>query len=144
MNTQFLVRTCVDRLASEGTTTVVAEMKGSDLRGLHSLQVRNKHGEVSTAVLELRFRRMVVRPPISKQKHYPELILTAIWRAFNNEFWPALYLVDTKGRIRHHKFGEGGLRRIGIRDPTVACRESCRGSLSRFGVHRCLRCRIGR
>ena len=53
-------------------------MKGSDLRGLHSLQVRNKHGEVSTAVLELRFRRMVVRPPKGKQKHYPELILTAI------------------------------------------------------------------
>jgi hypothetical protein len=78
LNTQFLVRTCVDRLAGEGTTTVVAEMKGSDLRGLHSLQVRNKHGEASTAVLELRFRRMVVRPPKGKQKHYPELILTAI------------------------------------------------------------------
>jgi hypothetical protein len=45
---------------------------------LHSLQVRNKRGDISTAVLELRFRRMVVRPPISKQKHYPELVLTAI------------------------------------------------------------------
>jgi hypothetical protein len=78
LNTQFLVRTCVDRLAGDGTTTVVAEMKDSDVRGLHSLQVRNKHGEISTAVLELRFRRMVVRPPISKQKLYPELILTAI------------------------------------------------------------------
>ena len=78
LSTHFLVRTCVDRLAGEGTTTVVAEMKGSDLRGLHSLQVRNKHGEVSTGVLELRFRRMVVRPPKGKQKHYPELILTAI------------------------------------------------------------------
>lgn len=31
----------------------------------------------------------------------------AIWRAFNNEYWPALYFVDTKGRIRHHQFGEG-------------------------------------
>jgi thiol-disulfide isomerase/thioredoxin len=31
----------------------------------------------------------------------------AIWRAFNNEFWPALYFVDARGRIRHHKFGEG-------------------------------------
>jgi hypothetical protein len=76
LDTHFLVRTCVDRLAGEGTTTVVAEMKDSDLRGLHSLQVRNKHGESSTAVLELRFRRTVVRPPISKQNHYPELVLT--------------------------------------------------------------------
>lgn len=31
----------------------------------------------------------------------------AIWRAFNNEYWPALYFVDAQGRIRHHQFGEG-------------------------------------
>ena len=31
----------------------------------------------------------------------------AVWRAFNNEYWPALYFVDSKGRIRHHEFGEG-------------------------------------
>jgi thiol-disulfide isomerase/thioredoxin len=31
----------------------------------------------------------------------------AIWRAFNNEYWPALYFVDARGQIRHHHFGEG-------------------------------------
>ena len=31
----------------------------------------------------------------------------AIWRAFGNEYWPALYFVDAQGRIRHHQFGEG-------------------------------------
>jgi thiol-disulfide isomerase/thioredoxin len=31
----------------------------------------------------------------------------AIWRAFNNEYWPALYFVDAKGHIRHQVFGEG-------------------------------------
>jgi thiol-disulfide isomerase/thioredoxin len=31
----------------------------------------------------------------------------ATWRAFNNEYWPALYFVDAQGRIRHHQFGEG-------------------------------------
>ncbi len=31
----------------------------------------------------------------------------AIWRAFRNQYWPALYFVDAKGRIRHHHFGEG-------------------------------------
>jgi hypothetical protein len=30
-----------------------------------------------------------------------------IWRAFNNDFWPALYFVDSQGRIRHHYLGEG-------------------------------------
>jgi thiol-disulfide isomerase/thioredoxin len=32
----------------------------------------------------------------------------AIWRAFNNQYWPALYLVDGRGRVRDHHFGEGG------------------------------------
>ena len=80
LDTHFLVRTCVDRLAGNGMTTVSAEMEGSELRGLHSLQVRNRHGELTTAVLELRFRRIVVFPPIGKQKQYPKLILTAILR----------------------------------------------------------------
>ena len=31
----------------------------------------------------------------------------AIWRAFNNRYWPALYFIDAEGRIRHHQFGEG-------------------------------------
>jgi thiol-disulfide isomerase/thioredoxin len=31
----------------------------------------------------------------------------AIWRGFNNEYWPALYFVDAKGKIRHNQFGEG-------------------------------------
>lgn len=31
----------------------------------------------------------------------------AVWNAFNNEYWPALYFVDSQGRIRHHVFGEG-------------------------------------
>lgn len=31
----------------------------------------------------------------------------AIWRAFKNQYWPAHYFIDAKGRIRHHHFGEG-------------------------------------
>jgi thiol-disulfide isomerase/thioredoxin len=30
-----------------------------------------------------------------------------IWRAFNNRYWPALYFIDSQGRVRHHHFGEG-------------------------------------
>jgi thiol-disulfide isomerase/thioredoxin len=30
-----------------------------------------------------------------------------IWQAFNNEYWPADYFIDAKGRIRYHHFGEG-------------------------------------
>jgi thiol-disulfide isomerase/thioredoxin len=31
----------------------------------------------------------------------------AIWRGFDNNYWPALYLVDAQGKVRYHKFGEG-------------------------------------
>jgi thiol-disulfide isomerase/thioredoxin len=30
-----------------------------------------------------------------------------IWESFNNQYWPAQYLVDAKGRVRYHHFGEG-------------------------------------
>jgi thiol-disulfide isomerase/thioredoxin len=31
----------------------------------------------------------------------------AVWRALRNDYWPALYLIDAQGTIRHHQFGEG-------------------------------------
>ncbi|MGZ7079329.1 MAG: redoxin family protein, partial [Thermoanaerobaculia bacterium] len=46
-------------------------------------------------------KAMRVEYPIAIDSDY------AIWRAFNNEYWPALYFVDAQGRIRHHEFGEG-------------------------------------
>jgi hypothetical protein len=35
----------------------------------------------------------------------------AVWQAFANHFWPALYFVDAEGRIRHHRYGEGDYER---------------------------------
>jgi cytochrome c biogenesis protein CcdA/thiol-disulfide isomerase/thioredoxin len=31
----------------------------------------------------------------------------AIWKAFNNQYWPAHYFIDAEGKIRYHHFGEG-------------------------------------
>ncbi len=31
----------------------------------------------------------------------------SIWRAFDNEYWPAHYFIDARGRVRYHHFGEG-------------------------------------
>jgi len=39
--------------------------------------------------------------PIAVDSNY------AIWRAFKNQYWPALYFIDAQGRVRHHQFGEG-------------------------------------
>jgi thiol-disulfide isomerase/thioredoxin len=46
-------------------------------------------------------RDMRVSYPIAIDNDY------AIWSAFDNHYWPALYLVDAQGRIRYHHFGEG-------------------------------------
>ena len=54
LGTHFLVRTCVDRLAGDGGHTVGEEMKQARVQGLHRVQMRNKRGEFSTAVLEIR------------------------------------------------------------------------------------------
>jgi thiol-disulfide isomerase/thioredoxin len=31
----------------------------------------------------------------------------AVWQAFNNQYWPAFYFIDGKGKIRYEQFGEG-------------------------------------
>jgi thiol-disulfide isomerase/thioredoxin len=52
-----------------------------------------------------------VRREVSdKNAWYPVAIDNdyAVWRAFGNRYWPAIYLADARGRIRHHQFGEGG------------------------------------
>ena len=45
---------------------------------------------------------------------YPSAIDSdfAVWRAFRNQYWPALYVFDAQGRLRHHQFGEGGYAEI--------------------------------
>ena len=45
---------------------------------------------------------MQVEYPIALDSDY------AVWQAFSNHYWPAVYIADTDGRIRHHHFGEGG------------------------------------
>ncbi len=53
-------------------------MQEAKVQGLHRVDVRNKKGDVSQAVLELRYRRIRVLPPIGKQKLYPALTLTVL------------------------------------------------------------------
>ena len=53
-------------------------------------------GNVRRSVTQLR-----VAHPVVIDNDY------SIWRAFRNQYWPARYLLDTQGRIRHQQFGEG-------------------------------------
>jgi thiol-disulfide isomerase/thioredoxin len=46
-------------------------------------------------------RQMRIEYPVVIDNDY------AIWRAFNNQYWPALYFIDARGRVRERQFGEG-------------------------------------
>ena len=76
--THFLFRTCVDRLAGDGSHTIADEMKKAKVRGRHRLLLKDRNGEPSEAVLEIKYQRVRVRPPIGKHKEYPELLLTVL------------------------------------------------------------------
>jgi hypothetical protein len=78
VGTHFLVRTCVDRLAGDGDHTIAQEMDEVAVKGLHRIEVRDSNGDPDEAVLEIRYRRIRVLPPIGKQKRYPALTLTVI------------------------------------------------------------------
>ncbi|HEY1801113.1 MAG TPA: cytochrome c biogenesis protein DipZ [Terriglobales bacterium] len=57
--------------------------------------------EKDRANVEKAVRDLKITYPVAIDSDYN------IWRAFNNEYWPADYFIDGQGRIRHHYFGEG-------------------------------------
>ena len=83
---------------------------GRDLRTARPGRRRRAHAGVrhrarqSSASVEPR-ARCGVDYPIAIDNDY------AVWDAFANQYWPALYIADAEGRIRHHHFGEGGYER---------------------------------
>jgi thiol-disulfide isomerase/thioredoxin len=65
---------------------------------------------------EFAFERNVenVRRAVQQMRiDYPIVIDNdySIWRAFENQYWPALYFIDARGRLRDHRFGEGDYER---------------------------------
>jgi hypothetical protein len=65
-------------LAGDGDHTIAEEMDEVAVKGLHRIEVRDSNGDPDEAVLEIRYRKIRVLPPIGKQKRYPALTLTVI------------------------------------------------------------------
>jgi len=70
--------------------------------GVHTPEFPFEHdlGNVRRAVRDMR-----IGYPVAVDNHY------AVWSAFANQYWPALYFADAQGRIRHHYYGEGEYQR---------------------------------
>jgi len=71
---------------------------GLVLIGVHTPEFSFEHDHRN---IETALKQMHVTWPIAIDDDYE------VWRAFANHYWPALYFIDTEGRIRHHHFGEG-------------------------------------
>ncbi len=76
--TNFVFRACVDRISGDGRQTIAAAMRGVKVKAVHRVEVRDQKGQVSEAVVRLKYHRLRVHPPIGKQKEYPPLTLTVI------------------------------------------------------------------
>ncbi|WP_349292536.1 thioredoxin family protein [Pseudomonas sp. MWU13-2517] len=74
------------------------EKDGLVVVGVHTPEYAYEH--VSGNVRE-QVRQLGITYPVALDNNY------AIWRSFDNQFWPAHYLIDAKGQVRYSHFGEG-------------------------------------
>ena len=58
--------------------------------------------ERQTANVQTAMKRFGIRYPVAQDNGYDT------WHAWDNQYWPASYLVDRRGRILHMHIGEGG------------------------------------
>jgi thiol-disulfide isomerase/thioredoxin len=97
---QFCTFSCINWLRTLPYVRAWAEKyrdAGLVVIGVHSPEFPFEHDpEKIRSALE----PMGVGYPIAVDNNF------AVWRAFDNAYWPALYFVDAEGRIRHHHFGE--------------------------------------
>ena len=97
----FWTYSCINCLRSLPYTKAWAEKyrdQGLVVIGVHAPEFAFERdiGNVRKATKDLG-----INFPVAIDNNY------AIWKSFNNQYWPAHYFIDAKGQIRHHHFGEG-------------------------------------
>jgi len=97
----FWTYTCVNWLRTAPYVRAWAakyRAAGLTVIGVHTPEFGFEHDLDNVAAAA---RWFTVEYPIAVDNDY------AVWHAFANQFWPAIYLADVEGRIRFHHFGEG-------------------------------------
>ena len=105
--TDFWTYTCINWLRTLAWVRAWADTykgKGLVVVGVHTPEFPF---ERDTDNIRLALKDMNVAYPVAIDSDY------AVWRAFDNNYWPAVYIADADGRIRHHDFGERMGRGIG-------------------------------
>ena len=98
---QFCTYTCINWLRTLPYVRAWAEKYGG--QGLAVVGVHTPEFEFEKDLDNVRRALKELRAvyPVALDNDY------AVWRAFENRYWPALYFVDARGRVRHQHFGEG-------------------------------------
>ena len=82
------VRAWAAKYADAGLTVV----------GVHTPEFEFEHN-IDNVIAQV--GTLAVEYPVAVDNDY------AVWRAFSNHYWPAVYIADAEGRLRYHHFGEG-------------------------------------
>lgn len=98
---QFCTYTCINWLRTLPYVRAWAEKYGGQGLAVVGVHTPEFPFEQDVDNVRLALKEMRVAYPVALDSDY------AIWRAFENRYWPALYFIDARGRVRHHHFGEG-------------------------------------
>ena len=100
----FWTYTCINWLR---TLPYVRAWRRSTTQGLVVIGVHTPEFPFEKDLDNVRraLKQMKVEYPIVIDNDY------SIWRAFRNQYWPALYFIDARGSVREHHFGEGEYER---------------------------------
>ena len=102
---QFWTYTCINWLRTQAYFRAWSQRykdQGLVTIGVHTPEFKFEH-DLDNVRWAVQARR--IDYPVAIDNHF------AVWRAFANNYWPALYFVDSQGRIRHHRYGEGDYER---------------------------------
>ena len=102
---QFWTYTCINWLRTQAYFRAWSERyrdQGLVTIGVHTPEFKFEH-DVDNVRWAVQARK--IDYPVAIDNDF------AVWGAFANNYWPALYFVDSQGRIRHHRFGEGDYER---------------------------------
>jgi thiol-disulfide isomerase/thioredoxin len=97
----FWTYTCINWLRTQSYLRAWADKykdKGLVVIGVHTPEFRF---EKNIDNIRREAKALRVDYPVAVDSEY------VIWRAFNNNYWPAQYFIDAQGHIRHTHFGEG-------------------------------------
>src|SRR5207248_3119666 len=77
--------------------------KGLVILGVHSPEFAFEH---SLGIVRAAVKRLGVRYPVALDNEF------ATWNAYQNQYWPADYVIDRTGRVRDAHAGEGARLRL--------------------------------